>query len=229
MSRECKRCAFRALIAFVWVLQSGCSWPTSTQGNQPSAESFAQILSSIGIEMGKPFVAPKGSKVKKRQAPLSNIFQDYSSVEFKNGWLYLDKYGSVRVINLQSPELAAYGDEQLSSIERIMVEGKDIFELSTSDVIRQFGRPSYIRKPGFLNRRDLPTYSYYCYTKKGDVIVVTCTFSRRADGNIKLFDFSVSYVEKADRRAYFLKPGRFILYEWPGSSESDSQQPTTNN
>ena len=73
------------------------------------------------------------------------------------------------------------------------------------------------------------TYSYYCYTKKGDVIVVTCTFSRRADGNIKLFDFSVSYVEKADRRAYFLKPGRFILYEWPGSSESDSQQPTTNN
>jgi hypothetical protein len=177
--------------------------------------SSVQVLSSVGVELGKPFVVPKGSKVIKRSAPLSNIFPDYSSVEFKNAWLYLDKYGDVRVVSLQCPEFAAVRTDNLTSIAQITLKGKDVFELSTSDVVRQFGHPSYIPKHGiFFTRRDLRTYTYYCYTKKGEVIIVSCVFSRRADGNIKLSELYVSYVEKAERREYFLTPGKFKLYEW---------------
>jgi hypothetical protein len=211
-----RRYALFVLLAFAWALLFGCNRLSSAQRNQPPSESFAQVLSSIGIQMGKPFVVPQGSKVIKRPAPLSNIFPDYSSVEFKNARLYLDKNGNVRLVDLQSPELAAYGKDQLTSIARSTSEGKDIFELSNSDIIRLFGYPSYISKQDkTANHRNPPSYAYYCYTNNEEVIGVSCTFSRGADGNIKLYSLQINYVEQADRRAYLMTPGKFQLYSWP--------------
>ena len=146
---------------------------------------------------------------------------------FNNGHYFLSRQGDLDSIKIEKPQTISSGslDDAVSTFELYTTDGRDFFNMTKDDIIREYGPASYgfdLIEEGnnglILGGRKLKageSYSLiYCYQVQGEKrINISFDFLLDNDGKMKLEVVSVSHSPLSEITAIEMKKEK-RLFSW---------------